>query len=71
MTGAGVSTAVTFARVPPAEYCRAIGYPDEQVALLESAGAIGSTVTITVTLLMTLGTLIYLAVIKKHFGYRQ
>ena len=59
----GVSTCVTLVRVDPAEWYRAMGYPDELVEAL----TLGSTIPFWLTVAVTLLTLIYMARIRKHF----
>ncbi len=63
LTLAGVSTWVTLVRVDPAEWYRAMGYPDE---LLE-AMTLGSTIPAWLTVAVTLLTLVYMAAMRKHF----
>ena len=63
LTLAGVSTWVTLVRVDPAEWYRAMGYPDELLQAMTLRSTIPSWLTAAVTLL----TVVYMVGIRKHF----
>ena len=63
LTLVGVSTWVTLLRVDPAEWYRAMGYPDELLATMTLHSTIPSWLTAAVTLL----TVVYMVGIRKHF----
>jgi hypothetical protein len=61
----GVSTWVTFLRVDPAEFYRAMGYPEEHVRML--AGMLDGPTTAWSSLVITVLTIAYMLSIRKHF----
>jgi hypothetical protein len=63
----GVSTLWTLARVELAEFYRAMGYPERQLALLERSGAMDGRLMFWLTALTTVLTVAYMVGIRKHF----
>ena len=63
LTLAGVSTLATLVRVDPAEWYRAMGYPEELLQAMTLRSTIPAWLTVAVTLL----TLVYMVGIRKHF----
>ena len=63
----GVATAVSFATIAPAEIYRALGYPEEQISMLEASGAFGGPTAVWIAVIFTLASLAYMAAIRKHF----
>jgi hypothetical protein len=66
----GVSTAWTLARIDPAALYRAVGYPEEQLRMLDGSGAMGRGFNIGVAVVLTLFSLVYMGAIRKHFRRR-
>ena len=60
----GASGVLTFRVVEPAELFRHMGYPEEQLAAFQG---IDAAVVVGGTALLTLGSLVYMAAIRKHF----
>jgi len=67
LTLAGVSTWATLARVEPAAWYQAMGYPEELLESMTLRSTIPSWLTVAVTLL----TLVYMVGIRKHFRASQ
>jgi len=64
LTGIGVSTTVTLARVESKDWLLAMDYPDEMMTMIpQGASKFGVWVSIVITVV----TVIYLATIRHHF----
>jgi hypothetical protein len=63
----GASVALTFLRVPPVEYYRRIGYPEEQLKLFEQSSLGQPWLIVWSTVVLTLLSLIYMGAIRRHF----
>jgi hypothetical protein len=63
----GTSTAVTVHRAGMGALYGAMGYPEEEIAALGHSGSTAELVTIWITLAVTLLSLVYMVVIRKHF----
>ena len=62
------SVVLTFNRIEPAEYLRALGYPEAQLEVLASSTMASREVTLGTTILLTAGSLVYMMTIRRHFG---
>jgi len=67
----GISTLWTLRRVELIEIYRAMGYPEEQLELLEFSGAMNGPLTFWLTAIMTVLTVLYMVGIRKHFRGSQ
>jgi len=64
LTGIGVSTTVTLARIQPAEWMLAMGYPEEMTDLV-SDGAVRAGVWVSAAI--TVVSVVYLLAIRRYF----
>jgi hypothetical protein len=64
----GAATAVTFARVEPAELYRASGYPEEQLAALAGAPLLSGRVSALLAAALTAASVLYMLAVRRHFG---
>lgn len=63
----GVSSAWTLARVDPAEFYGALGYPPRQVEALALVGAYDGALWIVATTALTLASVGYMFAVRRHF----
>ena len=68
---AGLSVAVTFQVVEPNEYYRAMGYPDAAARGLPAPGPFWKLATVWSSVALTVGSVIYMVAVRKHFGAAQ
>jgi hypothetical protein len=61
----GASAAVTFLRLEPAEICRQLGYPEDQVEMVRRM--IAGRVAAGGAVALTVATVLYMLAIRRHF----
>jgi hypothetical protein len=64
----GASIALTFLRVPPVEYYRQLGYPEEQLMLLERSSLGHPSLVVWSTVVLTLLSVAYMIAVRRFFA---